>query len=142
MSFLLYLKTYLCESMKKSASILLLLLFLGTNSGMALSLHWCGGKLASIALSSTEKHPCPCSKKAMKPGCCKDKTTTLKANDQLAKSDHFQHKIILPLIGLDRSVQYYTLNLISSQHIASDFYHPPPYKPKVPIYLLAGVFLI
>ena len=127
--------------MKKTAALLLLFLFLLTNSGMALSMHWCGGKLASISFLSIEKHSCKCGKKTMKPGCCKDKITHLKANDELNKTNVLTFKISVPKLEVD--IQTYPLIPKEvSPYSGCNFYHPPPYKPKSPIYLLDQVFLI
>ena len=123
-------------------SILITLLFLVSNSGIVVSAHWCGGKLASVDLFANGEHKCKCGKKAMKPNCCTDKTVQLKANNDLSKTTHFSFKIstlkflfaFLTPVDLLPSVQF--------QYAASDFYHPPPFKPKTPIYLLDNVFLI
>ncbi len=127
--------------MKKVSASLLLLLFLITNSGMALSVHWCGGKLAAIAFYSFDEHPCKCKKKSMKPNCCKDKTTHLKASDELNKSNQLSFKIPIPKFEFDIQTQI-VFPTETSLYLVSGFYHPPLFKPKVPIYLLEKVFLI
>ena len=128
--------------MKKVTALLMLFLFLITNSGMAVTIHWCGDRLASINFFSADKHHCPCSRKAMKHGCCKDKTTTFKANDELANSTSCELHITAPGFGFALVSQIEALNLPAFKYSDSDFYHPPPFKPDVPIYLLNGAFLI
>jgi hypothetical protein len=128
--------------MKRIASIFLLLLFLIANTGMAVTVHYCGGKLSSVDLFSIDKHPCKCGKKTMKKACCKGKTVHLKANDELAKTTHFAFKIATPkfIFALPSQI----VVLLSATHFTavSDFYYPPPVEPKAPIYLLDRVFLI
>lgn len=128
--------------MKKITAILLLLIFLITNSGMAVSMHWCGGKLASIDFFSDNEHPCKCGKRAMKPDCCKDKTFQLKANNELTKTTHFAFKISVTKFLFTLANQIEVVPSGHFQYAASDFYHPPLFKPKAPIYLLDRVFLI
>lgn len=129
-------------SMKRVTAIFLLLLFLIANSGVAVSVHWCGGKLASIDLFSDGGHSCKCGKRAMKPNCCKDETVQLKANDELAKATQFTFKVALLKISFIPTKQIEVLPSAQYLYAASDFYHPPPFKPKAPIYLLDRVFLI
>ncbi len=128
--------------MKKVTAIFLLLLFLIANSGVAVSLHWCGGKLASIDFFADGEHHCKCGKKPMKPNCCKDKTVHLKASDELAKTNHFAFKIATPKFVFALPTQIVVLHSAQHLYAAPDFYHPPPFKPKAPIYLLDRVFLI
>lgn len=75
--------------MKKITAIFFLPLFLIANLGVAVSVHWCGGKLDSIDFFSDGKHKCKCGEKAMKLDCCKDKTVQLRASDELAKTKIF-----------------------------------------------------
>ena len=120
--------------MKKISAILLTLIFLTANSGMVLSIHWCGGKLASIDFFPDGEHKCKCGKRPMKPNCCKDKTLQLKANDELAKTTQFAFKVAVPKIDFIPIIQIEVLPSAQFLYAASDFYHPPPYKPKSPIY--------
>lgn len=105
-------------------------------------MHWCGGKLASIELFSLDNHHCPCGKKPMKPGCCKDKTTIIKVKNDLGKVSQIALKVSAPKLIFNSFKQNELLPSAQVQCKVSDFYHPPPNKPKVPIYLLDGVFLI
>ncbi|MBI3233205.1 MAG: hypothetical protein HYZ42_04075 [Bacteroidetes bacterium] len=128
--------------MKNVLTIVLLSLFLITNSGLAVNAHWCGKKLASIHLASDSKHPCPCGKKAMKSKCCKDKTTTLKAKNDIAKARYFDLK------STTQNCTFTIINYgegsvsVNYQLPVSNFYRPPPNKHSIPIYLLDRVFRI
>lgn len=129
--------------MKKVSTIFLLILFLIANSGVAVSLHWCGKKLASVEFFPDVEHNCPCGKRAMKPGCCKDKTIHIKVKKDLAKTNLFTLKISIPklLSGFLSPFELF-VPAAPQQFAIALFYHPPPYKPKTPAYLLHGVFLI
>ena len=128
--------------MKKVVSIFLLMVFLFSNSGIAINVHWCGGKLNSLKFFAKGPHKCMCRKKTMDPGCCKDKSTVLKANKDLSKTLQFLFKTLNIEYLNDKII--YTEGLITSdlKCCYADFYHPPPYKPKVPLYLRDCVFII
>lgn len=128
--------------MKKVTTIFLLLLFLISNSGVAINVHWCGGKLSSIDFFADGEHKCKCGKKAMKPNCCKDKTSQLKANDELSNTNHVDFKISISTFFFTLINQIEVVPSANYQYAASAFYHPEPFKPKAPIYLLDGAFLI
>ena len=128
--------------MKRVTPILLVLLFLITNSGIAVTVHYCGGKLASVDIFSNGNHKCKCGNKPMKPNCCKDKTTVFKSNTDLAKTNHFTFKLTTQKDIYNVVQQIESDNLISFNFATSDYYRPPFYKLRVPIYLLNGVFLI
>lgn len=128
--------------MKRTLAIFLLLIFLFASMGMAFTLHYCGGKLSSINFFSLDNHPCKCGKKAMKKDCCKDKTTFLKMKDDLVKSNITAFKISISklIITLPKSFEF--VPAAQTQLVILTLYHPPPIKPKAPIYLLDRVFLI
>ena len=129
-------------AMKKATAILLLFLFLFTNSGMAVNVHWCKGKITSIKFFEDDEHGCKCGKKPMKRNCCKDKTVVFKAKIDPAKVNQFSFKIYLPKIELAPSLLTEITATAKPQHFTPDFYHPPPFKPKTPIYLLDRVIRI
>jgi hypothetical protein len=83
-----------------------------------------------------------CGKKPMKANCCKDKTVQLKANDEMSKSTHFAVKVSAPKFLFTLLKQTIIVPSAQFKYAVSDFYHPPPFKPKAPIYLLDRVFLI
>lgn len=130
--------------MKKLLSIALLFLFLITNSGMAISVHWCCGEFSSICLISDAKDSCWCKDKAAESDCCKDKKTTLDANakSDLAKATSYELKVIIPDLTIAPINHIEVLHPATVQYTDSDFYHPPPLNHTVPIYLLDKVFRI
>ena len=128
--------------MKKPAVTLLLFLFLITNSGIAVSLHWCGHQLASIDFFSSDMHKCPCGEKEMKPGCCEDKTLILKLKTELVKPIQFAFKTVVSEYVFIVVKHFDVLSLANYKCVATEFYSPPPLKPKIPDYILNRVFLI
>jgi len=128
--------------MKKVTAIFLLFLFLIANSGMVVSVHYCGGSLASIDFFSGEKHNCPCGEKPMKDNCCEDHAAILKASDEVEKTNHYVLKTQLPQFEFSPFTKPFNEGSINLDYNISDFYHPPLFKPKSPIYLLDRVFLI
>lgn len=128
--------------MRRIVSISILILYLVSFSGILMSFHFCGGKLSNIDFFSDASHQCSCGKKAMKPNCCKDKTVLLKANDGLAKTETHIFKISAPKLIFTLVNQVNVLPSAHFQFVTSDFFHPPPFKPKASIHIFNGVFLI
>ncbi len=55
--------------------------------GVTLSAHHCGGKITSVSLKFLAfGHKCPCGKKPMKKGCCKDEIKTFKLENEQQKA--------------------------------------------------------
>lgn len=67
---------------KRIAVISLLLMYVSTSVGFAMSLHFCGVKVSNIRINPGSKKPC-CSKETeSKPDkCCKDKHLNVKVTD-------------------------------------------------------------
>ena len=128
--------------MKRIATIILLFVFLISQSGLAITVHTCRGKISSFNLFSAGKHGCCCGKKPMKAGCCKDKTTILKIKNDISKVNSLVFRQILPDHIIIAFSQNCNFSLPKFRVFANSFFKPPPFKPKAPIYLLDGVFLI
>lgn len=128
--------------MKKLLSFLLLFLFLFTNSGMSLTIHWCGGKYSSYSLLPSKKHTCKCGKKPMKAGCCKNTSKLLKSNTELIKLNSIVFKSDAKNTIADINDFRVTNLKLKFHDCFLNFYHPPPFKPKVPIYVWNNVFII
>ena len=128
--------------MKRITAIIFLLSFLIANSGIAVNVHYCGGKLSSINFFSSNIHLCKCGKKAMKKNCCKDKTAFLKMKDDLVKTNLTAFKIYTSklILALPKPIEF--VPTAQTQLVVLSLYHPPPFKPKSPIYLLDRVLLI
>jgi hypothetical protein len=65
--------------MKRLIAIVFALLYLGSVSGWALNLHYCGGELNCISL--LVKDDCCACPEEKEPGCCNDEGLFIKASD-------------------------------------------------------------
>jgi hypothetical protein len=65
--------------MKRSIAIICALLYIGSVSGWALNLHYCGGELNCISL--LVKDDCCACPEEDEPGCCSDEGLFIKASD-------------------------------------------------------------
>jgi hypothetical protein len=128
---------------KKASTILLLLLFLIANSGMAVNLHWCGGKLSSVELNIDKKSKCECGKKSMKPNCCEDSSFHLKASDEYSKTT-YECNLKQPVLKVAFLLNiYWSITLTSALSFQNhQFEIPPPLITKEPLFVLTGSFLI
>lgn len=102
---------------KKFTSLFLAILLLCSNFGIAINVHYCGDKIASLsstfALLSIQKNntsykkSCCCLVvKEKKDSCCKDKLLDLKKDtkDVVVKTFSFQVDAALPLVKLNESI--------------------------------------
>lgn len=81
---------YFCVSMKHFAAICLSLLYLAMVSGVVVNIHYCMGKVASVALGHSESDRCGDCGMDNK-GCCKDEVKVVKVDDTHSFSTpHFQ----------------------------------------------------
>ncbi len=121
---------------KRIAVLSLLLVYLGTTVGFAMSLHFCGTKVSDIRINQTSKKPC-CSKETeSKPdNCCKDKHIKIKISDQ---QQTIQSAKIPPASNLDLFIaQERTFTNISStpDQITRLRYRGPPVNSDIPLTL-------
>lgn len=128
--------------MKRIISVTMLFVFLMSNIGLAATLHYCGGNLCSIDFFSSFKNPCRCEKMNMIRDCCKDKTTYLKVKSDLATTNSYMIKIASQKALQNNVPASGEASFTRVQFTTADFYHPPPFKPKAPVYLLDCAFLI
>lgn len=126
--------------MKKFTVAILAIIYLTVSSGVAMTIHYCMGKVASVDLM----HPGDkCGKCGMKTtgGCCKDEFKLVKLNDshKLISNDI---KIYSPVAVIDNSNSIFDTHIFSSE-ISSDYYnHSPPGSSGIPLNILYCVFRI
>ena len=126
--------------MKKLLVAILAIIYLGVSSGVAMTIHYCMGKVSSVELLN---HSDKCGKCGMKSngGCCKDEFKIVKLNDS--------HKLIsndltisAPVAIIDNSKSIFNSNIFSSK-ITSDFNnHSPPVAQVISLNILYSVFRI
>lgn len=69
--------------LKRIAILSILLMYLSTTVGFAMSLHFCGTEISSIQLNHESKKPCCGNETTSKANeCCKDKQIHIKLSDQ------------------------------------------------------------
>lgn len=128
--------------LKKQLSILIALLVLVSNSGLAFSVHYCEGKIASISsifskeeeceMPLVEEESCCAKPEVTHKACCSDKKVNLKSKTE---------KIIIKTISLDFEPDFFSacknqiLAVVESQCFSKEktaFYWesnaPPRYK--------------
>ena len=131
---------------KKFASVFLAVLLLMSNIGLALNVHYCGDKIASVssAFSSVEspkktdntKKDCCCTKEDNdNPSCCKNKVVDLKKDtkDMIVKTFSFQ--IDAPFILIKTSeLTFAKAEKAVLNSIVTEYYCSPNAPPLFKLY--------
>lgn len=129
--------------MRRITTILLFVCYLIPCMGMSVNIHYCGGKVKSVSLISSNNTRCACSKKTMKKGCCQDKVAFIKA-----PQDHnIQKTISYPSFKTNFSNSEVLLysSIFGSNYKAGrilTWTDPPPAYCSLNLYLLNQVFRI
>jgi hypothetical protein len=130
--------------MKRVAAAFFLFCILISHSGMTISVHWCGNSLTHVSFYSIDSYLCSCKQmeRLMKPDCCKDGTGIFQSKDDLTNDGHVNFTV--PDIGhLFAFVESFDQDvLFVSDYILVRYYYPPKFKPKVPLYMQSGTFII
>ena len=87
---------------RKYNIVLLCFLFLISNSGLAINVHYCGNKIASISSSFSNKESCKVPTKK-EDSCCKKKKTTQKkcCSDKKINLKNKSEKIVIKTFSFD-----------------------------------------
>ena len=112
-----------------------------STSGVSINAHYCGGKIKHISVFAGNEDGC-CGNKKKSKGCCKDKTTIIKVQDNHQASKVAQ--VSSPTIHLVAivSVQLlFNLPISDEVNIISN-YHAPPVLYDNPLYLKHRVLII
>lgn len=128
--------------MKKILIIVLSVFYLIIVSGITLNLHYCGGKFKHIALFDNADIDGCCGSKKKSKGCCKDKTTVVKVEDnhQITKVAQVSNPTI-HLIATVSTQLLFNCPITSGVTITSNYLVPPVLYDN-PLYLKHRVFLI
>ena len=128
---------------KRVVVLSLLLVYLSTTVGFALSLHFCGTKISDIRINQSTKKPC-CSKETdTKPDkCCDDKHIKIKVSDQQQTIQSTKIPVVcdleLLIVGQDQRSAIFTLGTSASQMS----YCGPPLASKIPLTIQNCIFRI
>lgn len=101
---------YLCDmKLKKHISILIALLILVSNSGLAFSVHYCEGKIASISSVFSNEEDCKMPI-VVEESCCAKPETTHKdcCSDKKVNLKNKTEKIIIKTIFLDYEPAFFS----------------------------------
>ena len=127
--------------MKKITVAILAIIYLSVSSGVAMTIHYCMGKVSSVDLMHTSDKCSKCGMKIGGGGCCKDEFKIVKLNDshKLISNDI---NIFAPVAIIDNSKSIFDTDLFSSR-IKSDFNnHSPPENSGPSLNILYCVFRI
>ena len=128
--------------MKKALIIFLTFIYLVVASGMAINLHYCGGKISSVSLWKKEKDDCCGKKKMKKKNCCKEKTSVLKIKDTQYSSTSLKTPPNT-IKTIDACFAYVSFKLNKNFGIKiTSTVHAPPNIYQNPIYLQYRILII
>lgn len=126
--------------MKKITVAILAIIYLTVSSGVAMSIHYCMGKIASVdVMHKSDK----CDKCGMNltEGCCKDEFKIVKLSDshKLISNDI---KIEAPVTFIHNSNSNFDTDLFSSCFRSGYKNHSPSHLPGISLNILNCVFRI
>ena len=134
---------------KKSVSFLFALLVFSTQTGYALNIHYCGGRIAEISLAhmstncemmeSPKNSKDPLKKEFSKKSCCEDDLLLFQNHEY--QKEHL--KVFPKLIDLDVTILRPLNNIYCEAFFASEVfskYNPPPPKSDK-LFLLQKSFI-
>ncbi|HEX8017011.1 MAG TPA: hypothetical protein VF465_17395 [Flavobacterium sp.] len=120
-------------NLKKCTGLFLAFLLLVSNIGFALDVHYCGGKIASVSLSTTVSpvKKC-CGDKEKKSSCCKDKVVKFeKKSDNATVKVFFYQLAFSTLIKEYQPIAFLSLPNFKNNQVISyyaDANAPPLFK--------------
>ena len=128
--------------MKKIIIIFLSVFYLIIVSGVTFNIHYCGGKLKHITYFNYGDSDGCCGSKKKSKGCCKDKTTIIKVqeNHQVTKVAQVSNPTIHLLAIVSSQLLFNISDYGEDNNTVS--YLVPPVLYDNPLYLKHRVFLI
>ena len=128
--------------MKKALAIVFVFVFLVTQSGLAVSLHWCKGKIAALNFFTVPDYSTHCGEKAIKSDCCAITTLMIKVVNDFSKVNQNSFKFSLPKFPVSFPADMVLFSRCEFQKTTYRIFHPPPNNSSVPLYLKDRIFLI
>lgn len=127
--------------MKKITVAILAIIYLTVSSGVAMSIHYCMGKVASVDLVHAGNKCGKCGMKMTGNNCCKDEFKIVKLEDshKLISNDI---NIFCPIAIVDNSKSIINSNLFLSRIRSQYKDNSPPESPAVSLNILYSVFRI
>lgn len=129
--------------MKKLLAIVLLLFYLPAISGVAISKHFCCGKIASVKIQLAMQEGIDHSPVKDK-NCCNDISHFFKIRDpqQVSVSNISCKAPVLSVPAFTNVVNLIFFSNEESTSVNSDFFHSPPPRTTQPLFVRNEAFLI
>ena len=126
--------------MKKVLIFIVAIIYLSVSSGVAMTIHYCMGKVSSIDLFH---HSDKCGKCGMKTtgDCCKDEFKIVKLTDS-HKIFSSEINIFIPVAILDNSKSIFDANFQNTQIVTLFNNHSPPISLGTSLCILNSIFRI
>ncbi len=129
--------------MKKALLISILFFYILSTTGLTFHAHYCGGRIASVSLTSDTKKKCACGIENMKKNCCKDKHQFFKVKDLYkCAADTKAPEASLCTLFCGKRLLIATVNRTIGETSCEFRIDDPPDKLPLPVYLLNRVLLI
>jgi hypothetical protein len=120
---------------KRILAISLLSFVLLAGSRMAVNLHYCGGKLASIEFFPEKKEACgKCGMKKSKT-CCQDLTKVFHSEDHSLTSFSFDFTTQIPALPVEAFSKLWNVPVFVEVQESTFWAHAPPYWDTSPRYI-------
>ena len=128
---------YFCKDyVKKFLSISLLFLYLVASIGLTVSLHYCGGNLASLGLFETPTCCCDDLAEKKKDDCCKNENKSFKITTDQNQVAFAEKKIQCPspFLPVYNTYKYNKVALLPTILVAFTLPQPPERSNLLPVY--------
>lgn len=122
--------------MKRLPAILLVLLYLSTNIGLGMNVHYCHGEVASVEFYSHQTHCC-CGTMQMMQSCCDDRLLEFQIDDSQQAPAVLAAPDAPALAQVDILIEQ-SIDPLVDKDVVPAANDPPPESP--PIYLLNCAF--
>ena len=130
--------------MKRIFVAIILVIYTLPAIGLYISVHYCGGEIASVSLGWEKSVKCPCGKKGKEiPGCCEDKDISIKLHDDQHKGESHVFDILrIYKTPIPQDFLTAFLNPHSNDQTIVPVEYPPPNPDSCPHWLRNRVLRI
>jgi hypothetical protein len=125
--------------LKKLVSIILLLVYGLSSSGMTIQFHYCCGKLKNISLSAVATKQCGMKHASVGKPCCNDKQVELKLNADQKTEQVAKFVFSAPVVEKQESGIFVFAPVITKP-VVPEIFAPPPLQNS--LYILHCVYRI
>jgi hypothetical protein len=119
--------------MHKFSVLLWVTLYLATATGLPVTLHYCGDRVAHVSLlASIDDSPCRCKGGKMTKGCCSKITFDLDIEDKEVPSKHQFVKLNAPDMAIVQCTNG-CHHLLLNEIVGLGYFPSPPAPPPSPL---------